>query len=248
MPVQIARIFVETFRTWSSLSRSCAALHWKVIFSRMPCRACEGLESQFDRENARKELRRFERRGPLAGTRRLIEQLRSHVQGGDSLLDIGGGVGAIHHILLDAGVQTATHLDASTAYLDVARDEATKRGHSERTQFVFGDFVAIADSIPPADIVTLDRVICCYPDMEAMVLRAAEKTRRVLGAVYPRETWWVRIGVALVNMMSRLRKSEFRVYLHSPVAIERGLQAHGLRRVSRRRTVVWEIAVFEREF
>jgi methyltransferase family protein len=211
----------------------------------MSCGACEGIERQFDRGKADKELRRFHRRGPLANTRRLIEELRTRAREGDSLLDIGGGVGAIHHVLLDADVRTAVHLDASSGYIDVARGEAARRGHAGRVQFVHGDFVEIAGNLAPADIVTLDRVICCYPDMDAMVARAADKTRRLLGAVYPRDAWWVRVALALANTRSRLRKSAFRVYLHPPTAIEAKLDAHGLRRTSLRRTIVWEIATFE---
>ena len=212
----------------------------------MSCRDCEGIERQFDRRKAAKQLSRFRRRGPIAGTRRLIGQLQASLRSGDSLLDIGGGVGSIHHVLLDEGVGNAVHLDASSAYIDVARDEAGRRGHADRVQFVHGDFVAVADQIPAADIVTLDRVICCYPDMETLVSRAAEKTRHVLGAVYPRDTWWVRVGIALENTLSRVRRSAFRVYLHSPQAIEARLATSGFRRASHARSLAWEIATFER--
>lgn len=212
----------------------------------MSCRACEGLENEFDRTKAEKELRRANRRGPLENTRRLIEQLRVHVRAGDSLLDIGGGVGTIHHVLLEAGVATAVHVDASSGYVAVASEEAERRGHSDRVRFVHGDFVAIADAVAAADIVTLDRVICCYPDMETLVSRAAERTRRVFGAVYPRDTRWVRFLLAIENFGERIRNTAFRVYLHSPAAIEARLRANGFRRVSRSRTIIWEIAVFER--
>ena len=208
--------------------------------------ACEEIGSEFDRGKAQKELRRFDRRGPLANTRRLIEQLRTRVRSGDSLLDVGGGVGAIHHLLLDAGVERAIHLDASGAYLDVARGEASRRGHGARVQFLHADFVATADDIAPADVVTLDRVVCCYPDMETMVWIAAEKTRRLLGAVYPREAWWVRFVVVLENMKSRLSGSTFRMYVHPPEAIRARLAAKGLRPVSVEQSPLWEIAVFER--
>jgi magnesium-protoporphyrin O-methyltransferase len=182
----------------------------------------------------------------LASTRRLIDELRTRIRGGDSLLDVGGGVGAIHHLLLDAGVERAVHLDASSAFLDVARGAAARRGHVGRVQFLHADFVVSADDIAPADVVTLDRVVCCYPDMETMVSIAAEKTRRVLGAVYPRQVWWVRGVVAWENMMSRLRRSTFRMYLHPPDAISARLAANGLRRVWLQRSVLWEIVVFER--
>ena len=212
----------------------------------MSCCACEEIGSEFDRDKARKELRRFDRRGPLANTHRLIEQLRARVRSGDSLLDVGGGVGAIHHLLLDAGVERAIHLDASSAFLDVARGEAARRGHAARVQFLHADFVATADDIAPADVVTLDRVVCCYPDMETMVSIAADKARRLLGAVYPRDAWWMRFVVALENMMSRIRGSTFRMYLHPPEAIKATLAAKGLRPVSVEHSPLWEIAVFDR--
>jgi hypothetical protein len=66
-------------------------------------------------------------------------------------------VGIIHNELLEAGVQSATHVDASDPFLHAASDEARTRGHAERVRFLRGDFVALAPDIPPADIVTLDR-------------------------------------------------------------------------------------------
>ena len=210
------------------------------------CCHCEGLESQFDRKTAERELRRFRRRGALRSTQMLIDGLCAAGVDGASLIDIGGGVGAIHHALLDAGASTAAHVDISPEYIKAARDEAARRGHDNRVLFVRGDFVQLASEIPDADIVTLDRVICCYPDMEALVGNAAEKTRRLFGAVYPPDTWWIRMAVRAINALLRLRRSEFRVFVHSPVAIADVLRRHGLERVTRRRTAVWEIAIYAR--
>lgn len=80
------------------------------------CCQCEGLESQFGPETARRELRRFRRRGPNRSTQRLIDGVRAVGVDGASLLDIGGGVGAIHHTLLDAGATNALHVDVSPDY------------------------------------------------------------------------------------------------------------------------------------
>lgn len=213
----------------------------------MPCDACEGIEHKFDRAKAESQLRRVRARGPLANTRRLLEQLQPLVRDGDSLLDIGGGIGTLHHELLDRGVLNATQLDASAGYIAVARDEAARRGHADRVQFVHGDFTDIASSVDAADIVTLDRVICCYPDMPALVEAAAAKCRRVLGAVYPRASWWVRAALRIENARERLMGSAFRAYLHSPAAIQQRLADAGFTRVSCSRMLVWEIAVFRRD-
>lgn len=104
-----------------------------------------------------------------------------------SLLDIGGGIGVIQHELRAAGVTGITGVDASRAYLAMAREEAERRGYAGDARYVYGDFVALADGIAPADIVTLDRVVCCYPDMAALMDSAAAKAGRFLGLVYPRD-------------------------------------------------------------
>jgi SAM-dependent methyltransferase len=210
------------------------------------CCQCEGIESQFGPETARRELRRFRRRGPNRSTQRLIDGLRAGGVDGASLLDIGGGVGAIHHTLLDAGARNALHVDVSPDYIEAAREEAGRRDHADRVLFLRGDFVQLSPDVADADVVTLDRVICCYPDMPALVGKAADKTRRVLGAVYPRDVLWIRLGVRAINLLMRARRSGFRVFVHSPAAIEDVLQSHGLTRVDRGHTLAWEIAIFAR--
>lgn len=210
------------------------------------CCQCEGIATQFGAKTARRELRRYRRRGPIESTRLLIEDVRAGGVQGRSLLDIGGGVGAIHHALLDSGARDAVHVDVSADYIAAARDEASRRGHAEQVKFVLGDFVQLAATLPQADIVTLDRVICCYPDMEALVPAAAGKARQLLGAVYPREVWWTRLGVRTINLLMRARRSAFRVFVHRPAAIDAVLRGCGLERVSIRRTMVWEVVTYVR--
>lgn len=210
------------------------------------CRQCEGIEHQFGRRTAQWELRRFRKRGPPPTTRMLIDELRREGVSGASILDVGGGVGAIYHDLLASGARNAVHVDVSSDYLSVAREEAERRGHANRVEFVRGDFVDLAPAPEEADVVTLDRVICCYPDMERLVALSADKTRRLFGAVYPREAWWMRLAAAGINVYCRLRRSAFRTYLHPPPAIDAVLRAHGLERRSFRRTFAWEVIVYAR--
>jgi len=138
------------------------------------------------------------------------------------------------------------HVDISRDYLTIAREETARRGHAGLVEFVEGDVVDLASSVPDSDVVTLDRVICCYPDMDRLLSVAAGKARRALGAVYPRDAWWVRSMISAANVFNRLRRSAFRVYLHHPAAIERVLRAHGLERSAGHRTAVWEVAVYRR--
>ncbi|HSQ31978.1 MAG TPA: class I SAM-dependent methyltransferase [Gemmatimonadaceae bacterium] len=210
----------------------------------MSCCECEGIATQFGRETARRELRRFRRRGPRHTTQLLLDDLRAAGIAGGSLLDIGGGIGAIHHTLLDAGAREAVHVDVSPDYIAAAQDEAGRRGHADRVRFIHADFVEAANELPSADVVTLDRVICCYPDMDLLVGTAARKARRFFSAVYPRDAWWVRSVVRTINVILRVRRTAFRVFVHSPAAIDSVLRGNGLEQATLHRTAVWEVVVY----
>jgi hypothetical protein len=216
----------------------------------MTCGQCEGIEQEFNEADARKTLKRFRRRGPDPTTQLLIDGVREALNNtrppGVTLLDVGAGIGAIHHELLTKGVDHAVHVDASSAHLAVAREETVRRGHSASVEFVLGDFVDLANLIAPADVVTLDRVICCYPDMPRLVRLSAEHTRRLFGAVYPRGNFWMRTGLVVINLIMRIKRSPFRVFHHDPVEIDAVLRSTGLQRRRIQRRLGWEVVVYER--
>jgi hypothetical protein len=116
----------------------------------------------------------------------------------------------------------------------------------ERVTFVHGDFVALADRIPPADVVTLDRVICCYPDMERLVAASAGKAQRLYGAVFPRERWVMKVMLALENFARRLRGNPFRAYVHPTAAIDAAARRQGLTPRFVLDTLLWRVAVYAR--
>jgi SAM-dependent methyltransferase len=201
----------------------------------------------FDQRLAASQLERVRRRGPLKTTRLLIEALRERGVQGRSLLDIGGGVGVIHHELLASGAREATDVDASSAYVQAAKTEAERRGLLGRVQYLHGNFLDVADGIPPADIVTLDRVICCFDDMQGLVAASAERARLLYGLVYPRDAWWTRLGIRLMNFSRRMRGDQFRVFSHGTQAVESVLGERGLVRTYLRTAGLWQVAVFSRE-
>jgi magnesium-protoporphyrin O-methyltransferase len=162
------------------------------------------------------------------------------------LLDIGGGIGVIHHELLEDVVDQATHVDASSAYLKEAKAEAARRGHDGRVRFIHADFTDVASDLPKADIVTLDRVVCCYPDFRSLLQAAADRSRGALALTYPRETWYLRIGLRVANFFQRLRRDPFRVFLHPVAEMDALLERAGFEQVSMRRLFVWEMALYQR--
>lgn len=212
----------------------------------MSCSQCQGIQTLFGERVARHDLKRYRRKGPIRTTRILLDALVEAGVEGATLLDIGGGVGGVSNGLLRAGAERASVVDASPAYLKAAQAEAERQGHRDRITYRFGDFVALAPEIEPADVVTLDRVICCYDDMEALVSASAERAGRLYGVVYPRGTWWDRLGVSLVNLGCRVRRNPFRLFVHDPAAVEEIIRRSGLRRSFYRTTALWQVVVYSR--
>ncbi|HUL71248.1 MAG TPA: hypothetical protein VLT17_13540 [Gemmatimonadales bacterium] len=209
--------------------------------------SCDSTDRQFDAGIARRDLKRLRRRGPDLVTRRLLDAVKSvPLPPEATLLDVGGGVGAIHHFLLDHGFSRATQVDASTAYLEAAEEEAVRVGHDERVEFRFGGFPAAAAGVAPADVVTMDRVVCCDPDFTGLLGSAADKTRRLLAFSYPRPRRLTRIVVASANALRRLFGQPFRAYVHSPEAMTSVLESRGLRRRWAGGTWIWAVELFER--
>lgn len=188
-------------------------------------------------------MTRYRRKGPGPTTRLLRDGL---IQAGlleGTVLDVGGGVGALSFELLDRGIARAVVVDASAAYLAVASDEAIRRGCST-ADFVHGDFITVAHQLPPADVVTLDRVVCCYPLYEPLLEEALRHAERGFAFSYPRDRWYVRIGVWFENAVRRRQGNPFRTFVHPPSQMRRLAEQAGFELESRRRTLKWSADVF----
>ena len=213
----------------------------------MPDCDCAGPGNVFTERTARDELRRYRRDGPDRPTRILADAIVAEGIDGATLLDIGAGVGVIQLELLGSGARSAESVDASPAFLAVARDEAERRGLGDRIAQREGDFVALAETVPPADVVTLVRVVCCYPAMPELVGRSADHARRILGIVYPRDAWWTRVGARVGNLVSRLFRNTFRFYVHPEPEMDRLIRAAGFERRVIDRSRIWQVAVYVRQ-
>src|SRR5688572_25905828 len=89
----------------------------------MICPHCLDSEDFFSTKRAEQELAEFRKNGARKTTRILLDSLKQAGITGLSLLDIGGGVGAIPHELFPAGLSQASLVDASSAYLRAAQEE-----------------------------------------------------------------------------------------------------------------------------
>lgn len=213
----------------------------------MSCSCCafgDTADQQFTAAKVAKELSKYRRKGPGPTTRRLRDGVVSVGLQQGTFLDIGGGLGILSLELLDAGFSQAAVVDASSAYLAAASEEATRRGRATSTEFVHGDFVVMASRLTPASVVALDRVVCCYPSYEPLLNQALERAKTAFAMSYPRDRWFVRAGIWLENAMRRRKGNPFRTFVHPPAEMMRIIAQAGFTLATRNRTLGWSADVF----
>lgn len=213
----------------------------------MPCtnKCCCAFENAFDADYAEGDLEDYLKHGPAKSTLVLLRAVQALTDVRHAtVLDIGGGVGTVQLELLKAGASSTFDVDGSSAYIAVAKREAARQGYANRSGFLHGDFTQVADQVEAADIVTLDRVICCYPDMRSLVDVAARKTQRVLGLVWPREAWWMHAGVAVFNLFERFSKYPLYQTLHAQSDVDAVAGAHGLAMKHAQNVGLWQVRVY----
>lgn len=212
----------------------------------MSCCHCQAIEDRFDRKKVAKQLKKYRDQGLAKETRMLIDAIKSEGIEGYTLLDIGGGIGGIQLELLRAGVIRATNVEVSKAYVEASLEEAARQGLADSVALVHGDFVERAPELPPADIVTLDRVICCYHDMDSLVGLSSARADKLYGVVYPRDTWWTKLDTSLRNLRSRMNSDPFRLFVHATKEVDAIVRANGLRPHFHRNTFFWQVVVYGR--
>ncbi len=208
---------------------------------------CRETDHHFSATIAQKDLHEYHRGRLNKTTRILLEALRPKASESTGLLDIGGGVGVILHELLDGSALEATFVEMASAYLQIAREEAEKRGYGSRVQFMQGDFVALAGKIAGADIVTLDRVVCCYPEAGPLIEASASKALKWYALSYPRDQWWVRLAIRFENWQRRRRGDPFQVHIHSETLMEELIKQAGFSQQFHARTLTWGVAIYRRQ-
>jgi 2-polyprenyl-3-methyl-5-hydroxy-6-metoxy-1,4-benzoquinol methylase len=199
----------------------------------------------FNRRIARLDARRYRRRGLPRSARGLVE-LAGEVTGA-TVLDVGGGLGTLGLELLAAGAARATNVELSAGYEDAAAALLGEHRLAAKVERRVGDFVEEAGLVEPHDIVVMHRVVCCYPDADALVRRAGEHARGRLLLTYPRDRALSRLGVRAVNLWLRLTGCGFRTYAHPVGRIVAAAESAGLALEARApQGSIWENAAFVR--
>lgn len=200
----------------------------------------------FSEATARSEARRYRRRGLDATSRRIVDFLKSQGVEGKTVLEVGGGIGAIEIELLEAGAAAARCVELTPTYEAVAAELLRERGLEGRVERSVLDFANAGGAIPPADIVVMNRVVCCYADMPALTAAAAGHASEVMVLSFPRAAWWIRVALGLANFLFWATRREFKIFVHRPAQILAISQRHGLSTVLNDRGVLWTVAAMRR--
>lgn len=204
------------------------------------------LDNTFGAELANKDAKKYLKKGLSKRGRKLIAHLAQLTEP-VSVLDIGCGAGAVHHELLRQGIaESVVGVDASSAYLNAAGENAKALGLTERASYFRRDFAQFADEFEAADVVIMDRVVCCYPHLEQLLGQAAQRTGRFLAISLPLDGWWIRPIFAGIDWVLTLFKSKYHPYLHPHLEVLAIANAAGLAPVHVDRSGIWRIFVFGR--
>jgi len=195
---------------------------------------------------ARSEARRYRRRGLDATSRRIVEFVTAQGVEGRTVLEVGGGIGAIQIELLKAGAARARSVELTPTYEEVATGLLREHGLEGKVERSVLDFAMGADAVEPADIVIMNRVVCCYPDMPLLTGTGADHARELFVLSYPRRSWWIRLALGFANLMLWLTRRQFKVFVHPPARILATSEDHGLRTVLNERGLLWTVAALRR--
>src|SRR5262249_49356232 len=129
-----------------------------------------------------------------------------------------------------------------------ARERAAAAGVTDRAEFKVGDAALV--EVPAHDWVVLDKVICCYPHVEALLARTTSEAKGVFAFAVPISWGWrgavVKIFLATEGAFNRLMRRACSAYAHDIPTIEARLRSAGFGSVVSENLGMWHIGVFER--
>ena len=204
-----------------------------------------GYEQLFSPKEARRALRSYDKNGLNTVAKHIVGYLVARGVEGHKVLEVGGGIGAAHVELLEAGAASAVNVEISPGYQAAAAELLRRRGLEGRVEQRLGDFTEMAEELQ-ADDVIMNRVICCYPDMGRLMNAALSASGRFLAVTFPRDRMLFRLAVGIEALYHRVRGVDFRPYIHSPREIVDTANRAGFDVAFDDQDFGWHGVVFER--
>ncbi len=201
---------------------------------------------KFFSKRSRSYARSF-RKGKLEKIQRyLIDEIKKESLKGKTILDIGCGVGKLHLTLLQNGAESAVGVDMSEEMLSRARSFALKFGVESKVSYRQGDFMAIASTVSSAEIILLDKVICCYEDLNGLITASADKTKTLYALTFPANNLLTKFLFKAEIAIAKLVRAGFRPYWHDWSIVSQLLAQRGFVLVSSTSQIMWQAALFKR--
>jgi magnesium-protoporphyrin O-methyltransferase len=211
------------------------------------CPADSRIAGYFDRRS-RKRQEAGQRYEPGAVSKALRGALMAEGPAGRTVLELGCGPGALLVGLLSAGADRASGVDLSPEAVEEARRRAEEAGVADRADFTVADGAHAV--LAPHDWVVLDKVMCCYPDVDALLGNSIPAARHLYAFAVPASYGWrgaiARAALSLEALVLAILRRPCPAYVHDVRMIEARLTEGGLRPVTRRTCSFWHLAVFAR--
>ena len=203
-------------------------------------------QEKFDAETARAEMSNYLDQGIKKNSKPLLSLLLNLDLKNHTLLDVGGGIGAISFELLKEGISHTTLVDLSPHYVSVFEKEAKKRQIHARSEAYQGDILDWSADLTPSDLLVMDKVICCYPNFKPLMEAVIDLSVRWVAFSLPRNTWWVKAGQWFNQKWRQITGDSFRTYIHPTAEIYQQLQRGGFTIIELQTWREWEYVLCER--
>ncbi|CAN5771382.1 hypothetical protein BH18ACT13_BH18ACT13_21620 [soil metagenome] len=168
----------------------------------MGCCSHYGCDEFFGERFARRTARLYRARGLEQTATRLYRFLAG--RGGESALEIGGGVGALVVELVRGGVARGELVEVVPGYEPFARRLFREAG--VEVEFRLADLVTEPNAAEKADLVALNKVVCCTPDGPALVAAGGGGARRGVAFGCPRNRGGCCVAARIQNPAFRLER------------------------------------------
>jgi magnesium-protoporphyrin O-methyltransferase len=207
----------------------------------------KGIAETFD-DLAHDRCCKYKSNGLTASSQLLLDFISKEGLVGKTVLEIGCGTGFFALETLRQGASSCVGVDLSSAAIHEANEFAKESGFQARARFEVAN--AASTHQPASDIVIMDKVLCCYPDSDALLKTASESSKELLGFVVPRDEGLMKpamkIGIAMINLVEKLRKTDFRLYLHPLRSIDQLLAGTGFHQANKAKSRFWLIFLYTR--
>jgi 2-polyprenyl-3-methyl-5-hydroxy-6-metoxy-1,4-benzoquinol methylase len=202
--------------------------------------------NNFFSKHSEKYLKQFRKKGLAKEQKHLLQGIEISPVSGKSILEIGCGVGGLHLTILKHGASSALGIDISEGMIEGAKQLSKELGCENRTQYILGDVVQANGRITDADIVVLDKVVCCYENVEELLTTSLSKTRQQYALSFPHSNLLVKVSFQCLIVLGKLFRWSFHPYWHDWEKLIHTIQENGFVQTYQHSTFFWSIYVFER--